>query len=62
MNDAGHTVSLDPDEIGLVYDALRFARDEFTDESGLSWSDEEYARLQDVIDRLERRLPVSNAG
>jgi hypothetical protein len=62
MGHEGRDVALDPEEIDLVYDALRFARDEFTDENGLSWSSEEYARLQGVIDRLEGLLPVSIAG
>lgn len=61
MNDTGRNVAFDPEEIEIVYDALRFARDEFTDENGLQWSNEEVERLQRVIDRLEGLLPVSEA-
>lgn len=60
MNDAADDFRFDPDEVEIIYDALRFARDEFTDENGLQWSNEEYARLQGVIDRLEGLLPVQN--
>jgi hypothetical protein len=40
-------------DLNLVYDALRFARDEFRDERGNSWSDEEYARLIEIIDEMD---------
>lgn len=48
-------------EFDLVFDALRFAREEFIDENGLHWSNEEYARLEELMDRLEELLPVNES-
>ncbi|HEV7766506.1 MAG TPA: hypothetical protein VGQ76_16005 [Thermoanaerobaculia bacterium] len=44
------------DKLGLIYDALRFARDNFRDENGLEFSNEETATLQEVIDVLEEHI------
>jgi hypothetical protein len=43
-------------EFDLVFDALRFAHEDFIDEKGSTWSDDEYDLLQEVIDRLEELL------
>jgi hypothetical protein len=47
------SIEISADDADLIYDALRFARDEFTDENGLPWSNDEYARLEAFIERLE---------
>jgi hypothetical protein len=47
-----------PSDYTLLYDALRFAIDDFTDENGLRWSNDEYSRLQELIAQLEKLLPV----
>jgi hypothetical protein len=50
-----------PTDASLLYDALRFARNEFRDENDLPWSNDENDRLQQWIDKLEtvvdRELP-----
>jgi hypothetical protein len=50
-----------PEDHDLLYDALRFARDEFLDENRLSWSNHEYARLQEIIDALEPLIEANGA-
>jgi hypothetical protein len=47
------------DDAELLYDALRFARDDFRDENGLPFSDDENARLQAWIDRLEPHIAAN---
>ncbi|HEV7764787.1 MAG TPA: hypothetical protein VGQ76_07300 [Thermoanaerobaculia bacterium] len=42
--------------LGLIYDALRLARDNFRDENGLRFSLEENAVLQEVIDLLDEHI------
>lgn len=39
-------------DLAVIYDALRFARDNFLDENGLQFSNEEIAILQNVIDTI----------
>jgi hypothetical protein len=43
-------------DLELLCDSLRFSRDNFTDENGLPWSDDENARLQAWIDQLDARI------
>ena len=50
-------VELTSDELSVVYDVLRFGREEFRDENGLGLSDAELGNLEGVIDRLELGLP-----
>lgn len=51
------SLELEADELELVYDALRFAREEFIDDDGATWSTDEYTALQRVVERLETLLP-----
>jgi hypothetical protein len=46
-------ITIQPEDYDLVLDAIRFARDEFFDDNGLPWSNDEYSRLQDIIDTIE---------
>ncbi|HEX7705213.1 MAG TPA: hypothetical protein VF701_02030 [Thermoanaerobaculia bacterium] len=46
-------ITIPPEDYDLVLDALRFARDEFSDDNRLPWSNDEYSRLQDIIDTIE---------
>jgi hypothetical protein len=61
MESEVHGLLVGPDDLELIYDALRFARDEFADENGLRWSNDEYASLQGIIERLEALLPTSES-
>ncbi len=62
MSNSDLTLQIDPDDLDLLYDALRFARDEFSDENGLEWSNAEYERLQALIVGLELLLPTSESA
>jgi hypothetical protein len=55
-------VVIGPGDYDLLYDALRFARDEFIDVNRLSWSETEYARLQDLIDAIEPLIEANRAS
>lgn len=48
-----------PPDVELLYDILRFGRDEFRDENGLPLSNEENDRVQAWVDQLEKLLPVN---
>lgn len=61
MESEGHNLLIGTDDLELIYDALRFARDEFTDENGLRLSDDECVRLQGIIDKLEGFLLTTEA-
>lgn len=54
------SLELDSDELELVYDALRFAREEFMDDDGATWSVDEYTALQRVVERVETLLPTGD--